>query len=69
MGKPTFADYHLQGTMAATPEAVMELLEQLRESYTEPMKSELAEIEEFATKTEGDDFKLMAWDYSYWVTS
>ncbi len=67
MGKPTFADYHLQGTMAATPEAVMELLEQLRESYTEPMKSELAEIEEFATKTEGDDFKLMAWDYSYWA--
>ena len=31
------------------------------------MKSELAEIEEFATKTEGDDFKLMAWDYSYWA--
>lgn len=66
MGKETFADYQLQGTMAATPQRVMELLEQLRENYTQPMKDEIAEIEVYAQKTEGPDFKLMPWDYSYW---
>lgn len=67
MGKETFAEYHLQGTMAAKPEAVTGLLEELRQSYTEPMKEELREIEEFARQTEGGDFKLMPWDYSYWA--
>lgn len=67
MGKETFADYQLQGTMAATPEGVMGLLEQLRGAYTEPMKHELKEIEDFAKKSEGENFKLEAWDYSYWA--
>lgn len=66
MGKETFADYQLQGTMAATPENVMNLLENLRENYTEPMKKELKEIEDYAKTTQGADFKLMPWDYSYW---
>lgn len=67
MGKPTFADYQLQGTMAATPANVMNLLEELRESYTLPMKAELKEIEDYARQTQGKDFKLMPWDYSYWA--
>ena len=67
MGKKNFAEYQLQGTMAATPAGVMNLLEQLRENYTEPMRNEIAEIENFAKKTEGADFKLMPWDYSYWA--
>ncbi|MDE6769263.1 MAG: peptidase M3, partial [Muribaculaceae bacterium] len=66
MGKKTFAEYQLQGTMAATPERVMELLEDLRQNYTAPMQAELKEIEEYAQRTEGPDFKLMPWDYSYW---
>lgn len=66
MGKKNFAEYQLQGTMAGDPEHVMALLEQLRVNYTEPMKSEIREIEEFARLTEGPDFKLMPWDYSYW---
>lgn len=66
MDKGNFAEYQLQGTMAATPEHVMNLLEQLRVNYTEPMKKELHEIEEFAKKSQGDDFVLMPWDYSYW---
>lgn len=67
MGKPDFASYHLQGTMAATPGKVMELLENLRANYTAPMEKELEEIEEFAKQTEGDSFRLMPWDYSYWA--
>lgn len=66
MGKKNYAEYSLETTMAKTPEAVMDFLENLRKNYTEPMKKELAEIEEYARKTEGDDFKLEAWDYSYW---
>ena len=66
MGKKNYAEYSLETTMAKTPETVMDFLENLRKNYTEPMKKELAEIEEYARKTEGDDFKLEAWDYSYW---
>ena len=66
MGKETFAEYQLQGTMAANPTTVADFLEQLRVNYTEPMKMEVKEIEEFARKSEGDAFKLMPWDYSYW---
>lgn len=67
MGKKNFAEDHLQGTMAATPEKVMELLEDLRVNYTAPMKAELKEIGDFARTKEGDDFVLMPWDYSYWA--
>ena len=66
MGKNNFAEFQLQGTMAATPDNVMGLLEQLRENYTMPMKQELAEIEAYARTTEGNDFILEPWDYSYW---
>lgn len=66
LGKKNFAQYRLQQTMAQTPEAVMEFLENLRNNYTEPMRAELKEIEDFAKTTEGEDFKLQAWDYSFW---
>ncbi len=66
LGNKNFAEFQLQGTMAKNPEGVYNLLNQLREAYTGPMKAEIAEIEEFARKTEGPDFKLMPWDYSYW---
>lgn len=66
MGKKNFAEYQLQGTMAATPAAVMELLGELDANYTNPMKNEIAEIQNFAQETEGPDFILMPWDYSYW---
>lgn len=66
MGKKNYAAYRLQDNMAKTPETVMDFLENLRTSYMEPMKLELAEIQEFAQQSEGKDFKLEAWDYSYW---
>ncbi len=67
LGKQNYAEYILQNTMAKTPEAVMEFLENLRMAYTDPMKQELKEIEEYARTKEGKDFKLEAWDYSYWA--
>lgn len=66
MGKKNFAEYQLQNTMAATPETVTEFLENLRANYAAPLKAELDEITEFARTSEGNDFVLEPWDYSYW---
>lgn len=66
LGHKNFAEYRLGHTMAATPEAVMEFLGSLDEAYSEPMKKEIEEVQQFARKTQGDDFVLMPWDYSYW---
>lgn len=66
LGYSTFAESNLQRTMVGTPANVMDFLENLRKAYTPAMRDEIKEIEEFASKTEGADFKLMAWDYSYW---
>lgn len=66
MGKKNYAEYALELTMAKTPETVMDFLEDLRNAYTEPMRKELNEIQEFARQTEGADFVLQPWDYSYW---
>lgn len=66
MGYKNFAEYQLQNTMAKTPENVMEFLENLRNNYEAPMHRELAEIEAFARESEGPDFKLEPWDYSFW---
>ena len=66
LGHKNFAEYKLGHTMAATPEAVMEFLGSLDEAYSQPMKKEIDEIQQFARQTQGDDFVLMPWDYSYW---
>lgn len=66
MGCKNYAEYSLEETMAGTPETVMNFLEDLRKAYTGPMQKEVATIEEYAQRTEGPDFKLQPWDYSYW---
>lgn len=66
MGKKNYAEYALETTMAQTPETVMSFLGDLRDAYTEPMHREINEIQEFARTTEGADFVLEPWDYSYW---
>lgn len=65
-GYPTYADYALNRRMAKNPANVRALLDDLRNAYYEPMKKELAEVTEFARQTEGPDFNIEAWDYSYW---
>lgn len=67
LGSDTFARQHLKVTMAKTPEAVYDLLDRLREAYTPAMKKEIAELTAFARETEGEDFELMPWDYSYYA--
>ncbi|MDE6234207.1 MAG: M3 family metallopeptidase [Muribaculaceae bacterium] len=66
LGYPTFADYQLKHTMAGNPENVYAMLNELREAYYPAMQAELEEIQNFARETEGPDFNLEAWDYSFW---
>ncbi len=66
MGKDNFAQYQLQHTMAANPETVYNMLNELREAYMPAMKKELEEVAAFARQSEGPDFVLEPWDYSYW---
>lgn len=68
MGKENFAQYQLQHTMAANPENVYKMLEELRANYTPAMKKEIETIQDYARQQTGDpEFVLMPWDYSYWA--
>lgn len=66
LGHKNFAEYRQSHTMAGNPTTVMEFLGSLKDAYKEPMKKEISEIQDYARKTEGNDFVLMPWDYSYW---
>lgn len=66
LGYKCYADYSLQMVMAKTPKNVYALLNQLRDAYYPALQNELDEITEFARRTQGADFNLEAWDYSYW---
>ncbi|MDE6810941.1 MAG: M3 family metallopeptidase, partial [Muribaculaceae bacterium] len=66
LGYDNFAQYQLKHTMAGNPENVYGMLNELREAYYPAMQAELEEIQDFARKTEGEDFTLEAWDYNYW---
>lgn len=67
MGRKNYAEYALEQTMAKNTDTVWKFLENLNKAYTEPMKKEIKEIEDFARKSEGSDFVLAPWDYSYWA--
>jgi len=65
-GYSNYADYTLGRRMAKNAGNVRKLLDELADAYRAPMQAELAEITEFARRTEGPDFNLESWDYSYW---
>ncbi|MCD8260249.1 MAG: M3 family metallopeptidase, partial [Bacteroides sp.] len=66
LGFSTYAEYVLQRRMAETTDAVYNLLDQLLEAYTPAAREEYNEVTALARKTEGDDFVLMPWDWSYY---
>lgn len=66
LGYKSFADYKLGHTMAQNPDAVYNLLYRLRDAYRPAQEAEFKEITEFARKSEGPDFNLEPWDYSFW---
>ena len=66
LGYPDVASYKLKRRMAQDSEAVYRLLNDLLEAYTPTAHREYAEVEALARETEGADFQLMPWDWSYY---
>ena len=66
MGYPNYAAYSLEKTMAKTPENVYAFLKNLISQYTPKADAETKAIEEFARKTQGQDFQLQPYDRFYY---
>ena len=62
MGYPNYAAYSLENTMAKNPENVYAFLKNLIAQYSPKADAETKAIEEFARKSEGEDFKLEPYD-------
>lgn len=66
LGYKDFAEYNLKDRMAQNSGAVYALLNQLLDAYTPTAKQEYAEVEALARQTQGNDFTVMPWDWSYY---
>ena len=66
MGYDDYASYSLERTMAKTPDAVYSFLKQLIKAYVPKAEAETREIEAYARKTMGPDFKLEPYDRFYY---
>ena len=66
LGYKTYADFVLKERMAESAANVYDLLDKLLDAYMEPARKELEEIQTKARQSEGDDFELQPWDFSYY---
>ena len=66
MGYSTYADYSLEKTMAKTAKNVNSFLQSLIKEYAPKADAETREIETYAQKSEGKDFKLQPYDRFYY---
>ena len=66
LGYRNWAEYVLKRRMAETVESVNSLLRQLTEAYLPVARQEVAEVEALARSREGEDFRLMPWDFAHY---
>ena len=66
MGYSTYADYSLEKTMAKTAKNVNNFQQSLIKEYAPKADAETREIEAYAQKSEGKDFKLQPYDRFYY---
>lgn len=66
LGYDSYADYVLKNRMAKSSDNVYKLLDNLMKAYMPVAQKEVAQVEEFAKSIEGDDFKLMPWDWAFY---
>ena len=66
MGYNTYADYSLEKTMAKNAKNVNNFLQSLIKEYAPKADAETREIEAYAQKSEGKDFKLQPYDRFYY---
>lgn len=66
LGFTDYADFVLRKRMAENSDNVYNLLNELIDAYMPTAKEEVKEVEALAKQTEGDDFVLMPWDFSFY---
>ena len=66
LGYSSYADYVLENRMAENAANVNQLLDQLLTAYLPAAKEEVKAVQEMAARTEGKDFELMPWDWSFY---
>ena len=66
LGYATHAHWRLENTMAKTPEAALQLLEQVWKPAVARVRQEVADMQALANK-EGAKFKIAPWDYRYYA--
>lgn len=66
LGFPNYAAWSLQDTMVKTPETVTDFFAQLVPATVASANREAVELQEMI-KTEGGDFELKPWDWSYYA--
>lgn len=66
MGYKTHADFILEENMAKNPQNVYDLLNKVMNAALPVAKTEAANLQKMIQK-EGDDFKLMPWDWWYYA--
>lgn len=66
MGYPNYASYSLDNTMAKTLDNVYAFLKNLISQYSPKADAETKAIEDFARKTQGQDFQLQPYDRFYY---
>ena len=66
MGKKNYASYSLENTMAKNTDNVYAFLRQLIAAYKPKAEAQTKSIEEYARKTEGNDFHLQPYDRFYY---
>ena len=66
MGYNNYAEYSLEKTMAKNTKNVNDFLQQLVKEYAPKADAETRDIEAYAQKTEGKDFKLQPYDRFYY---
>ena len=66
LGYSTYADLALKLRMAEKPQTVTRFLNRLLRAYKKPAHCDLDAVKQLAAETEGPDFKLMPWDFSFY---
>lgn len=66
LGFKDWASYVLDNRMAKNSKNVYDLLDKLLAAYKPVAEKEVAEIREFAQKSEGQNIDIMPWDWNYY---
>lgn len=67
LGFDNYATWGLKDQMASNPDNVDGFIYRLAKAYAPKAKADAKELEDFAKKTAGADFKLEAWDWDYYA--